>query len=225
MPVKRSYASHGDACATSHAMELLGDRWAYPVIRELMLAPKRFAELEATLLGITPAVLTSRLRQLESAGIVRRLRLPAPARASVYEITEWTAELAPVFAALGRWAVRSPTRDVTGCGLTPDAIAQSMMTMAPNIPMSPPIELELHLADTRTRDVAEPYVYRLCWDSRLVIERSHAAAPAAVVHGDSSTWSGVLYDDVDLDEMDITGDRAAVMRVVAAFDGVLEAAA
>lgn len=49
MPIKRTYASHGDACATSHAMELLGDRWTYPVIRELMLAPKRFAELEASL--------------------------------------------------------------------------------------------------------------------------------------------------------------------------------
>lgn len=224
MPIKRTYAGHGDACATSHAMELLGDRWTYPVLRELMLAPKRFAELEASLWGITPAVLTARLRQLESSGMVRRVTLPAPARVAVYAITEWAAELRPVFESLGRWALRSPMREVDGCGLTPDAIVQSMLTMAPSVTMDPPLEIGLHLADTRVDPDAEPYAYRLRWAKRLSIERSHvtAAAPIATVTGDSSTWTGVLYQGFDLDTMDVTGDRATVERLVAAYAGVLE---
>ena len=82
MPIKRSYADHGDACATAHAMELLGDRWTYPIVRELMLAPKRFSELAEGVRGITPATLTTRLRDLQAAGLVERVELPAPARAT-----------------------------------------------------------------------------------------------------------------------------------------------
>lgn len=225
MPIKRTYASHGDACATSHAMELLGDRWTYPVIRELMLAPKRFAELEASLRGITPAVLTARLRQLETSGMVRRVTLPAPARVTAYALTEWAAELRPIFESLARWALRSPVRQIEGCGLTPDAIVQSMLTMAPSVAMDPPVEVELRLADTRVDPRMEPYVYRLRWADRLTIERGGPAkTPPARVTGDSSTWTGILYGDVDLDAMDLTGDRAVVERLVAAFSGVIEEA-
>lgn len=224
MPIKRTYASHGDACAASHAMELLGDRWTYPVLRELMLAPKRFVELEASLRGITPAVLTARLRQLETSGLIRRTTMPAPARVAVYAITGWAAELRPVFESLGRWALRSPVRAVDGCGLTPDAIAQSMLTMAPPVVMDPPLDIELRLADTRTDPDAEPYPYRLRWADRLSIERGHTDAAHARITGDSSTWAGVLYEDIHLDAMDVTGDRAAAERMVTAFAGVIEEA-
>lgn len=222
MPIKRTYASHGDACATSHAMELLGDRWSYPVLRELMLSPKRFAELEGSLRGITPAVLTTRLRQLEASGLVRRVTLPAPARIPVYAVTDWAAELRPVFEALGRWALRSPVRESAGCGLTPDAMVQSMLTMAPDIAMDPSVELELQFRDARVDPDAEPYVYRLRWAERLLIERGPAQSSLATVRGDSSTWAGVIYEGVDLDAVAVTGDRAAVGRVVEAFAGVLE---
>lgn len=225
MPIKRTYSEHGDACATSHAMELLGDRWTYPVIRELMLAPKRFAELEASLRGITPAVLTARLRSLEASGMVQRVTLPAPARVTAYAVTEWTSELRPILESLGRWALGSPVRDVAGCGLTPDSIVQSMLTMAPPVAMAPPVEVELHLADMRVGPDTEPYVYRLQWAEELSIVRGAAHDPVATVSGDSSTWTRTLYEGNDLDAMNVTGDRAAVERVVAAFDGVVAAAA
>lgn len=223
MPIKRSYADHGDACATSHAMELLGDRWTYPVLRELMLAPKRFAELEASLRGITPAVLTARLRQLETSGLVERTTLPAPARVGAYAATEWARQLRPVFEALGRWALASPVRSAEGCGLTPDAIAQSMLTMVPPISMDPPLDVELRLADTRTGADAEPYPYRLRWDERLSIERGEAPDAAATIAGDSSAWTEVLYQGRSLDDMDVVGERAVAERLVAGFSGVLDA--
>ncbi|EOM77539.1 transcriptional regulator [Rhodococcus rhodnii] len=224
MPIKRTYASHGDACATSHAMELLGDRWTYPVIRELLLAPKRFAELEACLPGITPAVLTARLRQLEGSGLVVRTTLPAPAGVAAYAATNWAKQLQPIFEALARWALGSPLRDVDGCGLTPDAIVQSMLTMAPAAPMNPPLDIELRLADTRLNRDAPQYGYRLRWDDELTIERAVAESPQAAVVGDSSAWAGVLYEGSGLDVMEVCGDRDAVERLVAAFAGVLEVA-
>lgn len=215
MPIKRSYADHGDACATAHAVELLGDRWTYPILRELMLGPKRFVELAEGLLGITPAVLTARLRTLQDSGLVERVALPAPARATGYRVTPWGQELRPVLNALGRWAQDSPLRDDSG-GLTPDATVQSMLTMAPATPPAEPLEIELRLHDAR-RTLARPYDYRLTWDGDLEITRDPAPSACARVAGDSSTWAGVLYDGVPLGEMEIDGDVDVVRRVVAAF--------
>ena len=220
MPIKRSYASHGDACATSHALELLGDRWTYPVLRELFLAPKRFAELAAALHGITPAVLTARLRQLEVLGLVSRTDVGS--RGSAYAATDWATELRPALELLGRWALRSPVCELDGCGLTPDAMVQSMLTMAPLVAMEPPIELELRFSDARIGPHAPVYAFRLTWADRLSIARGTAAAPLATVTGDSSTWMRVLYDGAGLDKMDVAGDAAAVQRVVDAFAGLLE---
>ncbi|WP_051215551.1 winged helix-turn-helix transcriptional regulator [Granulicoccus phenolivorans] len=222
MPIKRTYASHGDACATAHAVELLGDRWSYPVLRELMLGPKRFSELAAALWGITPAVLTARLRQLEGSGLVRRVTLPAPARATAYECTPWARELQPIFQALGRWAVRSPLRADAGGGLTPDAMVQSMLTMAPARTMDPPLELELEFADARSGPAAVWYAYRLRWADRLVIERSTEPDRArAGVRGDSSAWARVLYEDAAPDAMEITGDPTEVARLIEAYAGTV----
>lgn len=224
MPLKRTYAFHGDACATSHAMELLGDRWTYPVIRELMLGPKRFSELQAALRGITPAVLTARLRELEHSGLVHRVTLPAPAHITAYAITDWAAELRPVFESLAWWALRSPVRDVAGCGLTPDAAVQSMLAMAPRIAMDPPLTLALHLQDARAERSAPPYTYRLLWDQALTIERGPSTDAQATVTGDSSAWADVLYRNLELTAVQVDGETAAVQRLVTAFDGVLQGA-
>lgn len=102
---------YDDACATAHAMDLIGDRWALPVIRELIWGPKRFSDLRALLPGISANVLTQRLEELEAAGVLTRRRLPPPAAIQVYELTDWGYESEPIFQALGRWASRSPSHD------------------------------------------------------------------------------------------------------------------
>src|SRR5215212_7448930 len=100
-PPRRSYE---DACAAAHALDLVGERWALLVMRELIFGPKRFGELRASLPGISANVLTQRLAGLESAGVARRRRLPPPASVQVYELTDWGYESEPIFQALGRWA-------------------------------------------------------------------------------------------------------------------------
>ena len=107
---KRRY---DDACGLAHAMELLGDRWAMLVMRELAYGPRRFSELKSDLPGISANVLTQRLNELESRGLVRKLKLPPPASVQVYEATEWGLEAIPVIASLGKWAARSPLHDPT----------------------------------------------------------------------------------------------------------------
>ncbi|MBA3516131.1 MAG: transcriptional regulator [Rhizobiales bacterium] len=102
---------YGDACAAAHALDLLGERWALLVMRELMLGPKRFGDLRMSLPGISANVLTQRLEGLEAAGVLARRKLPPPAPAQVYELTAWGYESEPIFQALGRWAARSPAHD------------------------------------------------------------------------------------------------------------------
>src|SRR5919107_4541356 len=107
---KRRY---DDACGLAHALELLGDRWAMLVIRELAYGPRRFSELRADLQGISANVLTQRLTELEARGLVKKSKLPPPASVQVYEATEWGLEVIPVIASLGKWAARSPLHDPT----------------------------------------------------------------------------------------------------------------
>src|SRR5947199_5261613 len=116
-----------DGCGIAHASDLLGQRWALLVVRELLLGPKRFTDLRAGLPGISPNVLTQRLEELEHAAIVRRRKLTRPAAAWVYELTEWGMQLEPVVVALGRWAARSPF--LPGGSLSVDSLILSFRTM------------------------------------------------------------------------------------------------
>jgi len=109
-PVLRSY---DDACGAAHALDLIGERWALLVMRELMFGPKRFSDLRADLPGISANVLTQRLERLEEIGAARKRKLPPPAASHVYELTQWGYEIEPVLGLLGRWAARSPLHDPT----------------------------------------------------------------------------------------------------------------
>jgi DNA-binding HxlR family transcriptional regulator len=104
---------YDDACGTAFALELVGERWALLIVRELMFGARRFSDLRGGLPGISAKVLTERLDGLERAGIVRRRHLPPPAAAQVYELTAWGYQAEPVLQELGRWAAMSPDHDPT----------------------------------------------------------------------------------------------------------------
>jgi DNA-binding HxlR family transcriptional regulator len=99
--------SYGQFCGLARALDLVGERWAFLVVRELALGPKRFKDLADGLPGVSTNILASRLRQLERNGIVERRVLPPPAASSVYELTEYGRDLEPAMLALGRWGARS----------------------------------------------------------------------------------------------------------------------
>ncbi len=105
MATKRSY---GEACRFAYALDVVGERWALLVVRELLLGPKRFTDLRAGLPHASSNILSERLRDLEQGGVIQRRKLPPPAASTVYELTEWGRELEPVVTKLGAWGARSP---------------------------------------------------------------------------------------------------------------------
>jgi DNA-binding HxlR family transcriptional regulator len=107
-PFVATTRSYGDACRFASALDVVGERWALLVVRELLLGPKRFTDIRAGLPGASPNILSERLRELEASGVIRRRKLAPPAGSWVYELTEWGAELEPVVTGLGTWGARSP---------------------------------------------------------------------------------------------------------------------
>ncbi len=182
---KRTY---GDSCGIARALDIVGERWALLVVRELIHGPKRFTDLRAGLPRVGPDMLAARLRELEDAGVVCRATLPPPAASKVYELTEWGAELAPVLMALGRWGSRVPLPDqppplgvdaaVVALETTFDADAAGWMDAV----------YELTLADQRfTIEVTS---------GRLEVTRGHApvgATPVASIETDTATLASVVW--------------------------------
>jgi DNA-binding HxlR family transcriptional regulator len=94
-------------CPVCHALGLVGERWSLLIVRELLRGPKRYTDLVEGLPGIGTNILAARLRELEEGGILRKRKLPPPAASTVYELTEYGAELEEPLYALARWGARS----------------------------------------------------------------------------------------------------------------------
>jgi len=123
--VKRSY---GQYCGFARALELVGERWALLIVRDLLIGPKRFGEIQRGLPGIPTNILTARLNELEDSGLVRRRLLARPAKGVAYELTEDGAGLDAAVLAIGRWGAQhlgEPRLDET---ITEDSIATALRT-------------------------------------------------------------------------------------------------
>jgi DNA-binding HxlR family transcriptional regulator len=105
MPTSRSY---GDACALARALDVIGERWALLVVRELLFGPQRFSDLRHALPNASSNLVSDRLRELEGRGVIHRRKLPPPAGSRVYELTAWGRRLEPILLALGDWGARVP---------------------------------------------------------------------------------------------------------------------
>ena len=208
--------TYDDGCAAAHALDLIGERWALLVVRELLLGPKRFTDLRAGLPNASPNVLAQRLRELEAAGVVRRRKLPPPAASRVYELTDWGMELEPVIVGLGRWGARSASRP-REAELGVDSLILSFRTMfdaqaAKGLRAS----YELRLGEDR--------FYALVADGRFEVARGGAQErPDAIIVADAATLAAVVYGGRQLEEalragdIEIEGDESAVERFVGLF--------
>jgi DNA-binding HxlR family transcriptional regulator/putative sterol carrier protein len=94
-------------CPVAHALDQVGDRWELLIVRELMLGQRRYTDLAEALPGIGSNILTTRLRDLEAAGVVRKTKLPPPWSVSVYELTEHGRALDSVLHALAQWGAKT----------------------------------------------------------------------------------------------------------------------
>ncbi len=121
---RRSYLQY---CSVAHALDLVGERWALLVVRELILGAKRFGELHEGLPGVSTNVLTNRLKELETTGVIRRRLLPRPASATVYELTEYGRELEDIVVALGRWGAKTMRARSADLAFNPQWLAIALL--------------------------------------------------------------------------------------------------
>lgn len=208
--------SYDDACGAAHALDLVGERWALLVVRELVLGPKRFTDLMAGLPGVSTNILSERLRGLEGVGIVRRRTLPPPAASKVYELTEWGAELEDIIIRLGRWGARSPSKP-KDAPIGVDALVLSFRTMF-DAGLAGGLEAayELKIGEERFR--------ARVFGGQFEIARGSAdGSPDATIETDPGTLAGLIYGGRPLAEalgsgdVSIGGDRGTVERFLTLF--------
>ncbi|MET0240491.1 MAG: helix-turn-helix domain-containing protein [Sphingobium sp.] len=198
----------------AHAMELVGDRWALAVVRELMLGPRRFGDLRADLPGLSANVLTQRLTELEADNIVLKTKLPPPANVQVYELTTWGYEAEPIIQELGRWAARSPGHDAT-LPISRVSILLSLRTM-----IAPAKIGDLRLT-VGFRWGTDEYLGRLDADG-LAIARGRAEDGDIVFAGAPNAFAAFIYGGVPVEQLSgalsVAGDPALAARFAALFE-------
>ena len=203
---KRRY---DDACGLAHALELVGERWAMLVLRELAYGPRRFSELKADLQGISANVLTQRLTELEARGLVRKLRLPPPASVQVYQATEWGLEAVQMIASLGRWAARSPAHDPT-LPMSHVSIIMSLQTLlSPVLAGNLDVRVGFRLGDA-------DYVTHL-HDGRLDVKRGDIENCTVTFTGSPTDVAAVIHGGAPFDLIRIEGDMDLAKRFVKLF--------
>ncbi|MEP6982350.1 MAG: helix-turn-helix domain-containing protein [Sphingomicrobium sp.] len=190
-------------------MDLLGERWAMLVLRELAYGPRRFSGLKADLGGISANVLTQRLAELEGRGLVRRTRLPPPASVQVYEATEWGLEAVPVIASLGRWAARSPCHDPT-LPMSHVSVMMSLQTLISPV-LADGIDARIGFRLGETSYVATIH------DGRLDIDRTAVVDCVVEFNGPPSAVAAVIHGGAPLETIEVTGDMELAKRFVTLF--------
>ena len=118
--------TYGQYCGFARAVEVVGERWAFLIIRDLLVSPKRFTDLHRGLPGIPTNILTARLKELEQAGVVQRKVLPRPEGSIVYELTEYGAELEDIVDRLGRWGAKAMRDPRVGETVTLDSLQTAL---------------------------------------------------------------------------------------------------
>jgi DNA-binding HxlR family transcriptional regulator len=193
----------------AHALDLLGERWAMLVLRELAYGPRRFSELKADLQGISANVLTQRLTELETRGLVRKVKLPPPASIQVYEATQWGLEAVPVIASLGKWAARSPCHDPT-LPMSHVSVIMSLQTLlSPELAGGLDARIGFRLGDAS-------YVTAL-HDGRLDVERREVEDCDVTLTGTPTEVAAVIHGGAPFETIRAEGDMKLAKRFVKLF--------
>jgi DNA-binding HxlR family transcriptional regulator len=208
VPTRRSY---GDACGIARALDVVGERWALLVVRELLLGPQRFSDLRFALPNASSNLITDRLHELEDRGVIHRRKLPPPANAWVYELTEWGRGLEPIVLALGGWGLNVPLPPAPATISATSALLFLRGVIAPD-PTA---------ADTTWRIELDERV----WTVELAAGQVHVHAgeltsPDVSVRTDPETLVALLEDAHGFDaavsdgSLVVTGDASALRSVL-----------
>ena len=206
--------TYEDRCGIARALDVVGERWALLVVRELLLGPKRFTDLRSGLPKVSAEVLAQRLRDLEQAGVVARRTLPPPGAARVYELTGRGAALEPVLLALGRWGAGTPLGD-PGAAMSLDSHVIALKTLFSPGPRIAALQVGLTLGGHEYEVQVE--------GARLGVRRGAAADPDLTLTAAPQHFLAVLRgrrgldDAVERGELDVRGGMTVARRFFAMF--------
>ena len=177
---------YGQYCGLSHALDLIGGRWTLMIVRELLVGPKRYSELENGLPGIPTNVLSARLRELEEHGLVERRLLPRPANSVVYELTDYGRELEEPLLRLGHWGAKSlPTPT------SKDFLGNSTVVLGLRAMFHPEAARGVHLSfEVPVRDFV---VQGKIEDGQLVVPSPCPHAPDLSIQGDPTAMMDLFH--------------------------------
>lgn len=207
---RRSYAQH---CGLARALDVVGERWTLLVVRDLLLGPRRYGDLLASLEGITTNLLAKRLREMRSLGLVEKRKLPPPASGEVYALTEAGLELEPAVMELARWGGRllaSPRR-----GDRMD-IGWALLSMKRRYRRTSAFVAEITSGERR-------FELTFGGERLSVEERPSDRAVLRVRAPDQEALFDLLFRDVPVEtlergaRLEVVGDRARFRELLAAF--------
>lgn len=207
MPTSRSYV---DRCPVARGLDVVGERWALLIVRELLLGAQRFSDLRRALPRASSNMLTDRLRELEAHGVVQRRMLPPPAASWVYELTERGRALEPVLDAIGTWGRAEPPP--ADGSLSATSVLIFLRGSARAHPDPPAYTYRVQL-DDRVWTIASP-------DGQLTIEPGEPTGPDASLKADPHTLNALLFDPAGLDTsiakgtIEVEGDVKAIRRLL-----------
>jgi DNA-binding HxlR family transcriptional regulator len=196
--------AYDQPCSVAGALDLIGERWSLLIVRELLLGPLRFSELARSVGGAPTDVLTKRLRDLESDGIVRRRELGAPASATVYELTPVGRGLDRLLLELGRWGMNFYRSDNVS-ELEPSLLPNSLRVI-----LQPPVDVAMTL---QLHSEGHSFALRV-ERGAIAAERGEAPEPDLTLSGSPRDVIAVLVTgDAGEPEVEIEGDRAVLDRL------------
>ncbi|TDD64449.1 HxlR family transcriptional regulator [Jiangella aurantiaca] len=208
MPTSRSYR---DSCGMARALDVVGERWALLVVRELLFVPRRFSELRHALPNASSNLLADRLRELEHHEVIRRRKLASTAGTQVYELTEWGRKLEPIVRALSEWGIDAPSPPEPTSLSATSVLIFLQIGVRPD-PAAPPIVCRLDLDGS---------VWTVRVESGEVQVQSGEPAMADIsLRTDPKTLGSLLADPASLDAalaggtVTLVGDRLALHQLL-----------
>ncbi len=203
---------YDDPCGIARALDVIGDRWALLIVRELIFGPKRFLQLRSGLRSVSPNVLSQRLRDLEDAGVIRRGVLDPPASVAVYELTDRGRALEPVLLELGRWGSQQPV--TTSTQLSPDALLVALKTA-----FDPAAAAD----GVYALDVEGDWFTVIVSAGSVTVSRGRTVTAAVTLHADVGTMRAVAFGRQPIAEAEgagrltVSGDSELAERFTRMF--------
>jgi DNA-binding HxlR family transcriptional regulator len=209
--------TYGEFCGVARALDIVGDRWALLVVRELLLGPRRYTDLLEGLPGIGTNVLSTRLRELEHAGVIERTQIPAPTPALLYHLTDDGCALRPVVDAIAVWGTRRMTRPTSA-----DAVEPRWFVLSLAAHVDPD---DLHPTTNFVLDVEGQSFTLSVSDGRVIASAgADPRSPTAITGKLRDFFAAAKGDTSAVQRLTATGNRAAARKLLTAITGAMATA-